>query len=167
MQPLRRAGIMFREFWVETIRYDLIVQDAMLSVVRRVLSETQKSGLPGEHHFYITYATDYPGVIIPEVLLKKYPHEITVVLQDEFENLKVETEGFHVTLWFDGEETDLYIPFYALKDFFDPSVKFGLQFNITVYPENKDGSTDPQTASDDDASGEAAKVISLDAFRKK
>ena len=147
---------------MDTIRYDLIVQDAMLSVVRRVLAEAQKSGLPGDHHFYITYATDYPGAVLPANLLQKYPHEITVVLQDEFENLRVEHDGFHVTLWFDGEETDLYVPFYALKDFFDPSVKFGLQFNITVYPEDL-----PPDADKPEKVESEAKVISLDAFRKK
>ncbi len=153
------------------IRYDLIVQDAMLSVVRRVLQEVEKTGLPGDHHFYITFATNYPGVVMPDALREKYPDEITVVLQHEFEDLAVTNDSFKVTLWFNGNESCLNIPFYALKAFFDPSVKFGLQFNVVMQPEETadtktEAAPSTETPDDTEAKGEA-KVISLDSFRKK
>lgn len=114
----------------DVIRYDLIVQDAMLGVVKKVLIDTQNDGLKDSHHFYLTYSTCYDGVEIPSSLLEKYPDEITIVLQHEFENLVVNEDHFLVTLWFNNVPAHLRVPFKAIKAFFDPSVKFGLQFNV-------------------------------------
>lgn len=153
------------------IRYDLIVQDAMLGVVRKVLLETEKHGLSGNHHFYITFSTSYPAVQIPPVLLEKYPEEITIVLQHEFENLTIGQDSFSVTLWFDNIPTHLTVPFHAIKAFFDPSVKFGLQFNVLFDQEDLEESISEKEISVSEQSivseetGE--KVVSLDAFRKK
>lgn len=159
------------------IRYDLIVQEAMLGVVKQVLSDAEKNGLTGDHHYYLTYATDYPGVEMPSHLLEKYPSEITIVLQHEFEDLKVTDKGFSVTLWFNNVPAHLTVPYKAVRAFFDPSVKFGLQFN-SLDDEEEDRKETPAAVSEGKASdvksaetGEGedgkGKVISLDAFRKK
>jgi hypothetical protein len=152
------------------IRYDLIVQDAMLGVVRKVLVDTEKNGLHGDHHFYLTYSTNFAGVEIPSHLKEKYPDEITIVLQHEFENLKVSESQFSVTLWFNNVPAHLIVPFRSIKAFFDPSVKFGLQFNPVTESEsnqveaNKTESVDENDAKKDDKSNN---VVSLDSFRKK
>ncbi|MFT6071772.1 MAG: hypothetical protein ACJARD_001379 [Alphaproteobacteria bacterium] len=114
----------------KAIRYDVIVQEAMLGVVKKVLVDAQKDGLHNDHHFYLTYSTCFDGVEIPSSLLSKYPDEITIVLQHEFENLVVNEDHFLVTLWFNNVPAYLRVPFKAIKAFFDPSVKFGLQFNL-------------------------------------
>jgi hypothetical protein len=114
----------------KAIRYDVIVQEAMLGVVKKVLTDAQNEGLQNDHHFYLTYSTCYEGVEIPSSLLSKYPDEITIVLQHEYENLVVHNDYFSVTLWFNNVPAHLRVPFKAIKAFFDPSVKFGLQFNL-------------------------------------
>jgi len=138
-----------------TIRYDIIVQEAMLGVVKKVLTDAQNDGLKDDHHFYLTYATNYEGVEIPQSLLSKYPDEITIVLQHEYENLTVNDDHFLVTLWFNNVPAHLRVPFKAIKAFFDPSVKFGLQFNIIDASEN------------DDEDQPTAEVTSIDAHQEK
>jgi uncharacterized protein len=110
------------------IDYQVLAQDAMRSVVRTVLGRVAKSGLPGEHHFYIAFRTDAPGVSLSKRLMQKYPEEMTVVLQHRFWNLIVSEDRFEVKLTFDGIEERLCIPFAAIKVFFDPSVPYGIQF---------------------------------------
>jgi uncharacterized protein len=110
------------------IDYEVLAQDAMRGVVRAVLGRVAKSGLPGEHHFYIAFRTDAPGVVLSKRLMQKYPEEMTVVLQHRFWNLIVSDDRFEVRLTFDGIEERLSIPFAAIKVFFDPSVPYGLQF---------------------------------------
>ena len=110
------------------IDYEALAQDAMRGVVRTVLGRVAKSGLPGEHHFYIAFRTDAPGVVLSKRLMQKYPEEMTVVLQHRFWNLIVTEDRFEVKLTFDGIEERLSIPFAAIKVFFDPSVPYGLQF---------------------------------------
>lgn len=110
------------------IDYDALQQDAMRGLVRSVLGEVAKSGLPGEHHFYISFNTRAPGVGLSRRLKEKYPREMTIVLQHRFWGLAVSEDRFEVNLTFDGIPERLVIPFHALMVFFDPSVRFGLQF---------------------------------------
>lgn len=162
----------------DVIRYDLIVQNAMLGVVQHVLTQAQKDGLPADHHFYITYATTFDGVEMPSHLLEKYPDEITIVLQHEFEDLTVRSDEFEVTLWFNNIPAHLKVPFKAIRAFFDPSVKFGLQFNaidaekiesepaaeVKKLPVAK---KDTKTKGDAEQLDNKTNIISLDSFRKK
>jgi hypothetical protein len=113
----------------DLIRYDLLVQDALKGVVRKVLIDTAKDGLPGEHHFYISFRTDYPGVRLSNRLREKYPQEMTIVLQHQFWDLGVTEHAFEIGLSFSGVPERLLIPFDALTGFFDPSVHFGLKFD--------------------------------------
>ena len=113
----------------DLIRYDLLVQDALKGVVRKVLIDAGKDGLPGEHHFYISFQTDYPGVRLSNRLREKYPQEMTIVLQHQFWDLNVTEHTFEVGLSFSGVPERLLIPFDALTGFFDPSVQFGLKFD--------------------------------------
>jgi uncharacterized protein len=112
----------------DLIRYDLLVQEALKGVVRKVLSDAGKDGLPGEHHFYVSFRTDFPGVRLSTRLREKYPQEMTIVLQHQFWDLVVTDHGFEVGLSFSGIPERLLIPFDALTGFFDPSVQFGLKF---------------------------------------
>ncbi|AWM89004.1 SspB family protein [Microvirga sp. 17 mud 1-3] len=112
----------------DLIRYDLLVQDALKSVVRKVLIDAGKDGLPGEHHFYISFRTDFPGVRLSNRLREKYPQEMTIVLQHQFWDLNVTEHTFEIGLSFSGVPERLLIPFEALTGFFDPSVQFGLKF---------------------------------------
>jgi hypothetical protein len=111
------------------IDYDTLAQEAMRGVVRAVLSRIQKSGLPGNHHFYIAFDTRHPGVVISKRLKGKYAEEMTIVLQHRFWELIVNDVRFEVKLTFDGIPERLVIPFAAIKVFFDPSVPYGLQFD--------------------------------------
>ena len=117
---------------VDHIRYDLLAQEALRSVVRRVLQDVAKTGLPGEHHFYISFDTRAPGVRLSQRMLEKYPEEMTIVLQHQFWDLIVTDTTFEVGLSFGGIPERLLVPFSALKGFFDPSVKFGLQFELAA-----------------------------------
>ena len=110
------------------IDYGKLIDDAMHIIVRQALEKVSKEGLPGNHHFFISFLTQYPGVKISKNLLKKYPDEMTVVLQHQFEEMKVSKNYFEVTLSFDGVKEKIRIPFKSLVAFADPSVKFGLQF---------------------------------------
>jgi hypothetical protein len=112
----------------DLIRYDVLVQDALRGVVRKILGEVLKAGLPGQHHFYISFDTQHPGVRMSTRLRQRYPEEMTVVLQHQFWDLSVTDVAFEVGLSFSGIPERLYIPYTAIKGFFDPSVQFGLQF---------------------------------------
>lgn len=152
----------------DLIRYDILAQDALRGVVRKVLSEVAKTGLPGEHHFFISFYTRAPGVRISQRLLDQYDKEMTIVLQHRFWDLKVNETGFEVGLSFDDRPEMLSIPFSALKGFFDPSVPFGLQFDLEAGRKATEGASPPSDASAHEApAGEGDKVVSLDSFRKK
>lgn len=110
------------------IDYEALQQDALRGIVRAALQQIAKSGLPGEHHFYISFLTQAPGVVLSKRLKEKYPHEMTIVLQHRFWDLLVSDDRFEVKLTFDGVPERLVIPFAAIKVFIDPSVHFGLQF---------------------------------------
>jgi hypothetical protein len=113
---------------VDHIRYDLLTQKALRSVVRRVLTDAAKSGLPGEHHFYVTFDTRAPGVRLSARLREQYPEAMTIVLQHQFYDLTVTDAAFDVGLSFNGIVERLHIPLEAITGFVDPSVQFGLQF---------------------------------------
>lgn len=155
----------------DLIRYDILAQEALRGVVRKVLTEVARTGLPGEHHFFISFVTKAPGVRLSQRLVEQYDKEMTIVLQNQFANLRVSETGFEVELSFDGRPETLGIPFSAIKGFFDPSVQFGLQFDVERAPEEEEapapatpGAT-PAAAAPVDTKGE--KVVSLDSFRKK
>jgi len=116
------------------IRYDLLAQEALRGVLRRVLTDVAKNGLPGEHHFYVTFDTGAPGLKISERLRTEHPEEMTIVLQHQFWDLIVTEDAFEVGLSFKGIPERLLIPFEAVKGFFDPSVQFGLQFETLTEP---------------------------------
>lgn len=111
------------------LRYDQMVEDALRGVVRRALTEAAVSGLPGDHHFYVTFRTDNPTVRIPQHLKAQYPREMTIVLQHQFWGLEVTDDSFTVTLSFGGKHEPLFIPYNTIVSFADPSVKFALQFD--------------------------------------
>jgi hypothetical protein len=158
------------------IRYDILTQEALRGVVRKVLSEVARTGLPGDHHFFISFLTKAPGVRLSQRLLDQYPNDMTIVLQNQFWDLKVGEASFEVGLSFDDKPEALVVPFTAIKGFFDPSVQFGLQLTGAVSPdgeEEKTPSIEPPKLSPaanpptvpPEKPGE--KVVSLDAFRKK
>jgi uncharacterized protein len=112
----------------DLLRYDQMVESAMRGVVREALARTETNGLPGAHHFYITFKTQAPGVELGASLAQKYPDEMTIVLEHQFWDLEVHEDDFAVTLSFNNKPERIVIPFVAIAAFADPSVKFGLQF---------------------------------------
>jgi hypothetical protein len=160
------------------LRYDRMVEQALRGVVRKALVEAAQRGLPGDHHFYITFHTDLPAVGIADWLRQQYPQEMTIILQHQFWDLMVEDERFSITLSFGGRHERLTVPFAAITAFADPSVKFGLQFEAS---EEELKALDAQAQGDKPAgepvAGKAAAaggdprkgadVVALDAFRKK
>ena len=156
------------------LRYDQMVEQALRGVVSRALQEAQLRGLPGEHHFFVTFRTARPGVGLADWLRQQYPQEMTIVLQHQFWDLSVEDERFSVTLSFGGRHERLTIPFAAISAFTDPSVKFGLQFEAGEEQGAKQVSgtqrAELPAAGGEKLSREQAKtgdVVALDAFRKK
>lgn len=149
--------------------YDTLARDALRGVVRAALDHVAHSGLPGAHHFYITFKTQAPGVNVDDALLEKYPTEMTIVLEHQFWDLEVSDSEFEVTLKFDGIPKYIAVPFSAITQFHDPSVGFRLRFE--PLEEAQAAAAEPEAAeagklasSGDKESGE---VVSLDAFRKK
>ena len=168
------------------LRYDRMVEDALRGVVRRALTDVSSSGLPGDHHFYLTFRTGETGVQIAPALKSQYPKEMTIVLQHQFWGLEVGEEQFAVTLSFGGKHERLVVPYRAIVSFADPSVKFGLQFESTALGEGEGALTDTATGRtvtpkdlndlprliEDKAAGggkssSTATIVALDAFRKK
>jgi hypothetical protein len=129
----------------DLIRYDLQVQDALRGVVRKVLADAARDGLPGEHHFYITFRTHAPGVKLSNRLLEQYPEEMTIILQYQFWDLKVNEDGFEVGLHFKNVPERLQVPFDALAGFYDPSVQFGLKFESQGEDADDFGDEDEET----------------------
>jgi uncharacterized protein len=114
----------------DLIRYDILAQDALRGVIRKVISEVTRTGLPGNHHFFITFVTGAPGVRISSRLREKYPEQMTIVLQHQYWDLEVSETGFEVTLSFSDISEKLVIPFAAIRGFYDPSVNFELEFDV-------------------------------------
>ena len=125
---VRRSKELIPPMSTDLIRYDLQVQDALRGVVRKVLADAARDGLPGEHHFYITFRTQAPGVKMSTRLREQYPEEMTIILQYQFWDLKVEDSFFEVGLHFKNVPERLHVPFDAVAGFYDPSVQFGLKF---------------------------------------
>lgn len=114
----------------DLIRYDILAQDALRGVIRKVISEVMRTGLPGNHHFFITFVTSAPGVRISPRLREKYPEQMTIVLQHQYWDLEVNEASFEVTLSFSDVSEKLVIPFAAIRGFYDPSVNFELEFDV-------------------------------------
>jgi len=154
-----------------TIDYGNLMHSAMRGLIQQVLTDVKKDGLPGQHHFFITFDTMHPDVEIADWLSDRYPGEMTVVVQHWFDNLDVTNEGFTITLNFGDNPETLYIPYDAIKTFVDPSVEFGLRFETQDDDDDDDAITDIEEApmdemvEPDDAPREA-EVVSLDQFRK-
>ena len=117
-----------------TLDYERLVDGALKGVVREALALAARRGLPGAHHFYVTFKTTHPGVEISDALLGRYPDEMTIVLQHQFWGLEINEDAFEVTLSFSGVSERLKVPYAALTSFVDPSVKFGLQFRAGAAP---------------------------------
>ncbi|MCE3231800.1 MAG: hypothetical protein K0R98_57 [Rickettsiaceae bacterium] len=169
------------------IDYGKLIDDAMHIIVKKALERVSDEGLPGKHHFFISFLTNYPGVIISDELKKKYPEEMTIVLQHQFDDLKVTDKRFDVVLSFDNVKENIGAPFDALVAFADPSVKFGLQFRhideleedelaeIKEFsvPEEDDIIETGEKVSKGSKSGKKGRaskktnVVDIDAFRKK
>ena len=162
------------------IRYDVLARDALRGVLRRVLTDAAEHGLPGDHHFFITFVSTADGVKLSPRLLAQYPEEMTVILQHQFWDLVVTEDRFEVGLSFGGIPERLVVPFSAIKSFFDPSVQFGLQFETSDGPApagENDAAALPATsalpaptneeADEPEKPTEGAEVVRLDRFRKK
>jgi uncharacterized protein len=170
------------------IRYDVLARDALRGVLRKVLSDAAVHGLPGEHHFFITFISTAEGVKLSPRLLAQYPDEMTIILQHQFWDLVVHEDRFEVGLSFGGIPERLVVPFSAIKSFFDPSVQFGLQFEPSDSAEPLTAKNLPSAApsasshplasppADVEDAGEVedpqkpsdgAEVVRLDRFRKK
>jgi hypothetical protein len=159
--------------------YGRLVEGALRRVVRDALAMAAEYGMPGRHHFYITFRTDHPGVVIADSLRARYPSEMTIVLQYEFWELEVRDDGFGVTLSFADLPHRLEVPFDAISVFADPSVEFGLQFNVAGVPETvpataRRGATSaplaevpPARPEEGAQPTEGAEVVALDRFRKR
>lgn len=169
----------------DQIRYDILTQDALRGVMKKVLAEVARTGLPGNHHFFITFLTNAPGVRVSSRLKERYPEQMTIVLQFQYWDMKVTDSGFEVGLSFSDVPEKLEVPFSAVRGFYDPSVNFEMEFELrpeedaAAFPsENKPKlapvKNEPEVSEADtapeEADGEAnkgAQVVSLDAFRKK
>lgn len=158
----------------DKIGYEQLMQDALRSVVRAALQEAASPrGLPSKHHFYITFRTHAPGVIIPDHLRARYPDEMTIVLEHQFWDLEVYADRFRVILKFSGQPHPITIPLKAVTRFFDPSVKFGLQFEQHAMDEARLASGDdavqapPAREANPEPAASQSSIVSLDAFRKK
>jgi len=132
-----RDSLKIRPVMTDQIRYDLLTQQALRGVVHSVLTDTAKKGLPGDHHFYISFDTHAEGVRMSDRLRAQYPDEMTIILQHQFWDLKVGEEEFEVGLSFGGVPEKLTVPFEAINGFFDPSVQFGLQFEEVIEGEER------------------------------
>ncbi|WP_156850766.1 SspB family protein [Bartonella refiksaydamii] len=178
----------------DQIRYDILVQDALRGVIRKVLSEVSKAGLPGNHHFFITFFTNVPGVKISSRLKNRYPEQMTIVLQHQFRDLSVSETAFEVTLSFREITEKLVIPFTSIQVFYDPVASFEAAFDLPSnlnLRESKNSENTPSTpivlsdkqkkentltkeqnliTNQETSKNEAkqsADVVSLDSFRKK
>ncbi|MDO8288885.1 MAG: ClpXP protease specificity-enhancing factor SspB [Parvibaculum sp.] len=151
----------------DQMHYDEMAQEALRGVIRKALEVAKTKGLPGEHHFYISFRTGAPGVSVSEKLRSQYPEEMTIVLQHQFWNLDVREDGFSVDLTFNKIPETLVVPYSAVHAFFDPSVQFGLQFEVKKPDTPVIAPVAASAASTDTEPKPDGAVVSLDAFRKK
>lgn len=155
-----------------SIDYGNLMHEAMRGLIQKVLTRISEEGLPGAHHFFITFDTLHPDVELADWLSDRYPGEMTIVIQHWFDNLDVTDEGFAVTLNFGNSPEPLYIPYEAIKTFVDPSVEFGLRFETQDddsddVDDDDEAPMDEMAEPDDEETGHKdAEVVSLDSFRK-
>lgn len=154
---------------MDKIDYDHLVEDALRAVPKKVLKKAEKSGLPGEHYFYITFKTQHPDVVLPDHLRATHPEEMTIVIQYQFRDLEVDKRCFSVTLSFNNIEQRLTVPFESIISFADPHAKFGLQFTAPNVDALSTASDLPSSIDEDEDNepAEENNVVALDAFRKK
>jgi hypothetical protein len=148
-----------------SIDYGTLMHRAMRGLIQTVLTDVAENGLPGAHHFFITFDTTYPGVELADWLRERYPTEMTVVIQHWYENLSVTNDGFGVTLNFGNNPEPMLIPFDAIRTFVDPSVEFGLRFET----QESDGDEEDEQQIEVDVEEtprQDAQIVSLDQFRK-
>ncbi|MEX2614599.1 MAG: ClpXP protease specificity-enhancing factor SspB [Alphaproteobacteria bacterium] len=163
----------------DLMQYDVLVEGALRRVVHDALVRVATRGMPGDHHFYITFRTMDADVVVPQYLREKYPAEMTIVLQHQFDSLQVDDLGFSISLSFNDKREQLRIPFASLNAFADPSVNFGLQFRSGEKANaeadgdapSKSGpgapSLNPSAPESDSSSDPGEKVVALDQFRRK
>ncbi|WP_101340560.1 SspB family protein [Cereibacter azotoformans] len=150
-----------------SIDYGNLMHRAMRGLIQSVLEDVAEHGLPGAHHFFITFDTTHPDVAMADWLRARYPQEMTVVIQHWYENLAVDDRGFSITLNFGNQPEPLVIPFDAVRTFVDPSVEFGLRFETHEdEDEEEDTGSDEGPDGDDEPPRHDAQVVSLDKFRK-
>ncbi|WP_338547939.1 SspB family protein [Roseovarius phycicola] len=154
-----------------SIDYGKLMHRAMRNLIQDVLCDVRDNGLPGAHHFFITFETTHPETNIADWLKERYPSEMTVVMQHWFDNLTVTDDGFSVTLNFGDQPENLYIPYDAIQTFVDPSVEFGLRFESQEDEDEEDtasqtDSSDEEVAAPEPETADEADVVSLDSFRK-
>lgn len=150
-----------------SIDYGNLMHRAMRGLIQNVLQDVARNGLPGAHHFFITFDTTHPDVAIADWLRSRYPSEMTIVIQHWFENLSVTDDGFSITLNFGNQPEPLVIPFDAVRTFVDPSVEFGLRFETHDDEDEDDGDAEEGDDGDDDPPPQDAQVVRLDRFRKQ
>ena len=149
-----------------TIDYGNLMHSAMRGLIHEVLLDVEANGLPGNHHFFITFDTMHPDVMIADWLSDRYPDEMTVVMQHWYDKFKVSEDGFAVTLNFGDTPESLYVPYDAIRTFVDPSVEFGLRFESQDDDEGEDASDAPMVELAEAVENTDAEVVSLDSFRK-
>jgi uncharacterized protein len=148
-----------------SIDYGNLMHRAMRGLIQSVLADVAENGLPGAHHFFITFDTTHPGVELADWLRERYPAEMTVVIQHWYENLVVTDEGFSITLNFGNNPEPMVIPFDALRTFVDPSVEFGLRFETQDH-EDEDEDDEEDIEVEQEPVRQDAEIVSLDQFRK-
>ncbi|VAW02391.1 FIG01024218: hypothetical protein [hydrothermal vent metagenome] len=155
-----------------TIDYGNLMHKAMRSLIQEVLTDVRDQGLPGAHHFFITFDTTHPDARLADWLKERYPNEMTVVMQNWYDELEVTDTGFSVTLNFGDAPENLYVPYDSIETFVDPSVEFGLRFEAPEEGEEDEANTQvdeapiTEDASDDEVEKSDAEIVSLDSFRK-
>ncbi|NIY72798.1 hypothetical protein HCZ30_10180 [Marivivens donghaensis] len=154
-----------------SIDYGNLMHDAMRGLIQKVLTRVSQEGLPGKHHFFITFDTQHPDAELADWLSDRYPGEMTIVLEHWFDGLEVTDEGFSVILNFGDKPEPLYIPYDAIRTFVDPSVEFGLRFETHTDEGDDDDDDDDEAPmeiveDDEDEPRKEAEIVSLDKFRK-
>lgn len=154
------------------INYEEIIKDSLKNAIKKLLLDISLEGIPGKHYFYISFITNFPGVKIAKWMIKDYPNEMTIVIQNWFENLHVDDKGFSVVLNFKNKPEKLTIPFGSILSFSDPSVNFSLKFegslsqNLETIMDTKENDSQPQSFNDDLKSEQNNNIIQFEKYKK-